>query len=432
MPRSLVAFAVFLLVSGVARAGSLDQKVADQIDEAARAWLMRSGAPSVSIAVVQDGTHIYAKACGSARLNPTRPATSQTRYAIHSVSKQFTAAAILLLAEQEKLSLDDKIERWFPDLGAAGQVTIQQILTHTSGIRDFWRHDFLSPEMVHPKAPSAIIAEWAAPPLDFEPGSDWHYSNTGYVIAGAIVEKVSGEALVPFLHAHVFAPLKMTGVTEDDSGPLPIEDAGAYTRYGTGSARPAPKEGAGWPLGPGELAMNARDLALWDISLIDRALLKPESYVAAFTPAALKDGKNAPYGPGLFIDDDQGHPHISHMGAGSGFHAENHIWPDDKTAIVVLTNSDWTDPSALVDQIAFAVLPSTPEVLRAPNQMASWTNSWSPRRAIDSPRCRSHLRHTAKVQKGRLPAREVACGVRPDHRALSRRSGHDFVNSTLT
>jgi CubicO group peptidase (beta-lactamase class C family) len=213
MVRPLVVLVVLLNLTCLAHAETLDRNLTAKIDEVAQEWLLRSQAPSVSIAVVQGASPIYAKAYGSASLNPRRAATSHTRYAIHSVSKQFTAAAILLLAEQGKLSLDDKIERWFPDLGVAGQVTIRQILTHTAGVRDFWRWDFPSPEMLRATTPAAIMAEWATQPLDFDPGSDHHYSNTGYVIAGAIVEKVSGEELFPFLQAHIFAPLKMDRVT---------------------------------------------------------------------------------------------------------------------------------------------------------------------------------------------------------------------------
>jgi CubicO group peptidase (beta-lactamase class C family) len=147
-------------------------------------------------------------------LNPKVPSTGATRYAIDSVSKEFTAAAVLLLAEQGKLSLDDPLAKWFPELRAAAAVTLRQLLTHTSGIRDYWPQDFLTPEMTRPTTPAAIIDEWAQRPLDFEPGTDWQYSNTGYVLAGAVVEKVSGQPLFEFLNRFVFGPLHMTQVTE--------------------------------------------------------------------------------------------------------------------------------------------------------------------------------------------------------------------------
>ena len=184
------------------------------VDRVVAEWLASTGAPSASIAIVQDGRLKYVQAYGDARLNPTLPSTAAARYAIDSVSKEFTAAAVLLLAEQGKLSLEDPIAKWFPELRAAAAVTLRQLLTHTSGIRDYWPQDFLTLEMTRPTTPAAIIDEWAQRPLDFEPGTDWQYSNTGYVIAGAVVERVAGEALFKFLSRHVFTPLHMTQVAE--------------------------------------------------------------------------------------------------------------------------------------------------------------------------------------------------------------------------
>ncbi len=184
------------------------------MDRVVEEWLASTGAPSASIAIVQDGRLTYAKAYGAARLKPKVSATLATRYALDSVSKQFTAAALLLLAEQGKLSLDDPLAQWFPELRAAAAVTLRQLLTHTSGIRDYWPQDFLTPEMTRPTTTNAIIDEWAQRPLDFEPGTQWQYSNTGYVLAAAVVEKVSGETLFEFLQQHVFAPLHMAHVTE--------------------------------------------------------------------------------------------------------------------------------------------------------------------------------------------------------------------------
>ena len=252
------------------------------MDGVVEEWLASSGAPSASIAIVQDGRLTYAKAYGAARLTPRASATLGTRYALDSVSKQFTAAALLLLAEQGKLSLDDRVEQWFPELRAAAAVTLRQLLTHTSGIRDFWPQDFLTPEMTRPTTTNAIITEWAQRPLDFEPGTQWQYSNTGYVLAAAVVEKVSGETLFEFLQQHVFAPLHMAHVTEYNA------DAAGYTRHGLGPVVPAPKEGAGWLYGAANLAMQPSDLALWDVSLMNRSLLKAPSYEQAFEPVILK------------------------------------------------------------------------------------------------------------------------------------------------
>lgn len=362
-PSYLLVFVTMFcaVTSQAASDSSLDAR----IDAAAREWLTTTGAPSVSIAVVQNSETTYTRAYGNAQLAPDRAATPSMRYAIDSVSKEFTAAAVLLLVEQGKLSLDDTIGRWIPDLGEASRVTVRELLTHTSGLRDFWPQDFVPPEMLRPTSTAAIIDEWARRPLDFEPGTDWQYSNTGYVVAGAIVEKLSGERLMDFLRERIFSRLGMNRVTEDDSHPLPAGDPVGYTRQGLGPARPAPKEGAGWLFAAAELAMTPSDLARWDVSLMNRSLLKPSSYDAALERVTLKDGTRKDYGLGLDIQRVQGRTRIGHGGAGSGFLAANRMWPDEKVAIIALTNSDWADPDGLVDRLAFLVLPPSPQEARA-------------------------------------------------------------------
>jgi D-alanyl-D-alanine carboxypeptidase len=343
------------------------------VDRVVVEWLAESRAPSASIAIVQDGRLAYAQAYGAARLSPRVPSNRTARYAIDSVSKEFTAAAVLLLAEQDKLSLDDPIAKWFPELHSAAPVTLRQLLTHTSGIRDYWPQDFLTPEMTRPTTTPALIDEWVQRPLDFEPGTDWQYSNTGYVLAGAIVEKVSGESLFEFLRHHVFTPLHMAGVTEYSptgeqsaqlSAPLTAGDAAGYTRYGLGPVVAAPKEAPGWLFGAASLAMQSTDLALWDVSLIDHTLLKPESYKTEFAPVILKNGRTQAYALGLDVESVQGRLRIGHSGGGSGFLADNRLWPQERTAIVVLTNNDWADPADLTDRIAYLVLTPTPAEAR--------------------------------------------------------------------
>ena len=366
----LRALAACLILSGPALAAPNTERIDAIVNE----WLQSTAVPSVSIALVEHGDVTYTQAYGKARLEPATPATSAMRYAIASNSKEFTAAAVLILAEQGKLSLDDKVARWFPDLGAAAEVSLRQLLTHTSGVRDYWPQDFVPPEMLRPTTVRGILEEWARRPLDFPPGTDWQYSNTGYVLAAAIVEKVAGQPLVAFLQQHVFAPLQMNHVTEDDTAPLPAGDAAGYTRYGLGPPHPAPKEGAGWLFGAGELAMTAGDLALWDISLMNRSLLAPRSYDALFEQVTLKDGSHRNYGLGLEIANVQGRRIFGHTGEASGYLSANRIWPDERIAVVVLTGSDWAEPDELVSRIAYAVLPQDPALARASRVFAEFQN----------------------------------------------------------
>ncbi len=326
------------------------------IDDAAHRWLATTGAPSVSVAVVKDGRIVYEKAYGAARLFPLQHPTIQTRYAIDSVSKQFTAAALLSLQEGGRLNIDDKVAKYFPDLTGARDITIKQLLSHTAGYRDYWPQDFNPPEMTRPTTTTAILNEWGRRPLDFKPGMDWQYSNTGFVIAGAIAEKVSGEPLMALLESRIFRPLHMNDVIEHDTATPRTTDAAGYTRYGEGPIRPAPKEAAGWLFAASGLAMTPHDLALWDISLIDRSLLHRNSYDALYKPTMLANGRNTHYSLGLNVVTDRGRSSIGHDGGGSGFLAANRLWPGDKIAIVALTNNDWARPASLVDRIAFLVL----------------------------------------------------------------------------
>src|SRR6185503_9372646 len=173
-------------------------------------------APSVSIAIVKGGAVAYTNAYGMARLDPPLKAQPSMRYSIGSVSKQITAAAILLLAEQGKLSLDDRVSRWFPQLTRSNDVTVRQLLSMTSGYQDFWPQDYVMPPMLKPVTAQAILDEWAKKPLDFDPGTKWQYSNTNYVIAGLIMEKASGMPYVDFLREHILKPLHMESVMITD------------------------------------------------------------------------------------------------------------------------------------------------------------------------------------------------------------------------
>jgi D-alanyl-D-alanine carboxypeptidase len=255
-------------------AADLQQK----IDAAANTVLQQTGVPSASVAVVKDGKIAFLQAYGKARLEPAVPAHPEMRYAIGSISKQFTASAILMLQEEGKLSLDDKVAKFIPDLTRANEVTIRQLLSHTSGYQDYYPQDYTPPLMTHPTTAAEIMDRWARKPLDFDPGTRWQYSNTNYVIAGAIVEKASGMPIFDFLQRRIFSAVGMNSVANVDQKKLGDTDPTGYMRYGLGPLRPAKAEGAGWMFAAGELAMPASELAKWDISVIDQKLLKPGSY----------------------------------------------------------------------------------------------------------------------------------------------------------
>jgi CubicO group peptidase (beta-lactamase class C family) len=326
----------------------------DKIDKLATDVLGRSGVPSVSIAVVKEGKIVYLNAYGSARLEPKTPATSAMRYSIGSISKQFTAAAMLLLQEEGKLSLDDKVAKFVPDLTRANEVTIRQLLSHTSGYQDYWPQDYVMPMMLQPVTSAKILDLWARKPLDFDPGTKWQYSNTNYVIAGVIIEKVSGKPLLQFLKEKIFSPLGMASVANIDEKRLGDTDPTGYMRYALGPLRTAPKEGPGWLFAAGELAMTAEDLAKWNISIMDQKLLRPASYRELERETQLNNGLGTHYGLGVSLGMESGHRAVSHGGEVSGFVSESIVFPDDRVSVVALTNQD---ASAAADDIAHGILP---------------------------------------------------------------------------
>ncbi len=332
--------------------GSSDSLEA-KIDSAAVQVLRKTGTPSASVAVVVHGRVEYAQAYGDARLDPKMPAIPDMRYAIGSISKQFAAATTLLLQQDGKLSLDDPISKWLPDLTRANDVTVREILSHTSGYQDFWPQDYLPPMMSKPMPPQEILDRWAKKPLDFEPGTRWQYSNTNFVIVALIVEKITGESFYKFLHDNILKPLGLSSAVNFDEGKLTAEDPTGYMAYGLGPLRPAPEEGAGWMAGAGELAMTAGDLAKWDVSLIKQSLLSPESYHDLETEVLLKNGVGTHYGLGVSVNMMDGHRMISHSGEVSGFTAYNMVFPDDSAAVVVLTNQDASSaPGAIANRIS--------------------------------------------------------------------------------
>ncbi|MBB6253781.1 serine hydrolase domain-containing protein [Nitrospirillum iridis] len=347
-----------LLLSPVALAadtGTLAPDLAAKVDAAVTQVLADTGTPGASIAVVRDGKLAYVHAYGQARRDPAVAATPAQRFAIGSVSKQFTAAAILLLAEDGALSLDDPVGKFIPNLTDGDRITIRQVLSHTAGYRDFWPQDYVPAFMEKPTTADGIFDRWARVPLDFQPGAAWQYSNTGFTIAARIVEKASGQPFFTFLNARVLKPLGLDAA-DIDHGPLGAKDAAGYTRYALGQPRPAPKEAPGWLMGAAQLALTPQDLARWDLALMEQRLLKPDSWRAMETSVRLSNGQDARYGLGLTVTADGGARLLRHGGEVSGFLAENRVWPDLGAAIVVLVNSDYGDPGGIAQKIG-AVLP---------------------------------------------------------------------------
>lgn len=337
----IVPFTGALLVISQTARSTLDEKVEEKI----ATMLAKSGAPSVSIAVVEHGQLVYAKAFGMASLAPKRAADARTRYAVGSISKQFTAAAILLVAQQGKLSLDDRVSKYFPDLTRADEITIRELLSHTSGYKNY----YTIPEWTQSTTPQVILDRWAKKPLDFDPGTSWQYSDTNYVLAGRIFEKASGEPLMAFLKDKIFEPLGMYTAGDCGVDKTP-QDAVGYAPYALGPARPALRAGPGWFFAAGELCMTPSDLARWDAAFLRKQILDAESYIEFTHEVRLVNGSYTHYALGLHLGTLEGgwpgyrysFPTVSHGGGVSGFRAVNYIYPTRDAAVIVCSNQDGT------------------------------------------------------------------------------------------
>lgn len=344
-------------VSGVACAQELDDATRAKVEAEVHRVMEQTGVPSAQVGIARGGKVVYTAAFGAARLrtdgSTELAAAPEMHYAVGSISKQFTAACVLLLVEEGKMRLDDPVAKWFPELTRANEVKVRNLLTHTSGYEDYAPQDYTIPAWTKPTKPIDVVREWAGKPLDFDPGTKWQYSNTNFVLAGLIVEKVSGEPFWQFLESRVLRPLALKEVLNLDTDRDRMEPRG-YMRNALGPLRPAVLESPGWYFADGELAMPVRTLLEWDQSIIDRKLLKPESYDAFETEMQLRDGTGTHYGLGVDVSVRDGHRVVEHSGEVGGFVAANVVYPDDKLAVAVLTNQE-ANPAA--GSIARAVVP---------------------------------------------------------------------------
>ena len=340
MPK--LTSALLALLAFPATAQQLTPEQVGQVDQLVAKTLKETGVPAAEIAIVRDGKLVLNKAYGKA--NEGLTARPDQPYQIASNSKQFTAMALMLLRDDGKLSLDDTVSRYLPGITGGDRITLRQLISHTSGLQDFWPQDYSFIDMEKPATPQRIVDKWAKKPLDFEPGARWQYSNTGYVVAGMIVEKVSGQELVSFLKKRIFYPLGMTSVRNQDDTNTPAFPAG-YHRFALGPVRVAQQPGRGWLYAAGELSMTAEDLAKWDIARMNRALIPAKDWIEQETPVLRTDGRTNGYGLGVYNHYQRERHVIDHGGEAVGFLTQNTVYPDTRDAIVVFTNADFSGAS---------------------------------------------------------------------------------------
>ncbi|HQN53060.1 MAG TPA: serine hydrolase domain-containing protein [Novosphingobium sp.] len=354
MKRLVLALAL-LTLPVAAPAQDLSAEEAAAIDKSVTEVLDQTGVPSAQVAIVRGGRLVMDRAWGKA--SETIPqARPDLPYQIASNSKQFLAALLLMLENDGKLSLDDPVSRWLPEVTGAQRITVRQLLSHTSGLQDYWPQDYSFAAMEQPVAPDQIVARWAMKPLDYEPGTRWQYSNTGYVVAGLIAEKAGGAPLWEQFEERIFRPLGIRPYRLDETNGAAFPQG--YHRYALGPVRPARPAAAGWLWAAGELSMSAAELAEWDIARMERSLLPREDWEEMERPVRLADGTSNGYGLGVSARISSGRRVIDHGGESVGFLSQNSVWVDDRLAIVVLTNGDFGGAQdGITARIADIVLP---------------------------------------------------------------------------
>jgi CubicO group peptidase (beta-lactamase class C family) len=315
----------------------------EAIDSYVSGMVQEKGLTGLALTIVKDGKVVLSEGYGKRSLEDGAPVEPETVFAVGSVTKQFACACVLLLAEEGKLSIDDKVAKYFPDLTLAGDVTLYQLMNHTSGYPDFYPLDFVDRRMGRPIAVDSLIKEYAGGKLDFKPGTRWSYSNTGYMILGRVVEKVAGMPFGEFLSRRILAPVGMEHAVFEPRRPDGNRARG-YIPFALGPPEPATPEAEGWLFAAGGLWASAPDIARWDIALMEGKVLKPETLKLMTSPIPLADGRSKDYGCGLNIRRDDGETVLSHGGAISGFRATNIFIPRTRSAVVVLINDEQSDP----------------------------------------------------------------------------------------
>lgn len=358
--RAFAAVAAAWLLLSLTASGEV--RAAGSVDPAAvrstvAGLLKARGLVGLSAAVVENGATALAEGFGVRSQATGEPVAADTMFAIGSITKQFTAACVLLLAEDGKLAVTDKVAKWYPALTRAADITLLDLMNHVSGYADYYPLDFVDRPMAAATPSDEVIRRFATRPLDFEPGARYSYSNTGYLILGRVVEKVSGQPFGAFLDRRVLKPLGMAH-TVFEPDPLGPGCARGHMSFWLGAPEIVPLEGPGWVAAAGALFSTPSDLAVWDLALVDGKVLRPESFELMTSPRRLNDGTLSNYGCGLAMGSRGGVAFLSHTGAVNGFHALNIVVPSTRSAAVLFSNlSSYSDTNAVFAELTALVLP---------------------------------------------------------------------------
>jgi CubicO group peptidase (beta-lactamase class C family) len=337
--------------------------VTTRVDDYVRAEMQAQQIPGLSLAVINNGEIVLARGYGLANIEHQTPVKPETIFQSGSMGKQFTATAVMMLVEESKLSLDDKITKYFTDGPESwNKITVRHLLTHTSGMTDYpqdfdLRRDYTEDE---------LVARIKTIPLAFQPGEKWSYSNLAYVMLGVLIHKVSGKFYGDFLQERVFKPLGMTTARVISEADIVPNRAAGY-RIVNGQLK-----NQDWvspslnTTADGALYLTVYDMAKWDAALYTEKLLKRASLNEMWTGVKLNDGKTHPYGFGWALGQVRNHRIVEHGGSWQGFKSHISRYVDDKFTVVVFANSARANPAKVAHQVAALFNPDFAE--RTPSQ----------------------------------------------------------------
>jgi D-alanyl-D-alanine carboxypeptidase len=389
MPRRTVLFLVYCLLSAAAlqaqgRPPRPDQNapLAHTLDSLADAIRKDRNVPGLAVAVVRGHDTLLLHGYGLADLENLVPVDPGSVFRIGSLTKQFTASAIMRLVEAGRIGLDDSLARYLPDYPAAvaDRVRIRQLLNHTSGIPSytglprFWQLSRLE------LAPDSVLALFKDLPLEFEPGARWRYDNSGYYLLGLILERVTGERYADHLRRTLFEPLGLASTRYCDTGPIVPHRVQGYASD-SGRIVNAEPLGMGPPFAAGALCSSAADLARWEQALMGGRVVSAASLALMTAPTALTGGGSQGYGFGLGLGAMAGHRQIAHGGGINGFACWMGYFPDDSLTVVVLTNRADANADAIGSRLARRALgiaePLVRDLPRSAAELARYTGAYT-------------------------------------------------------
>lgn len=347
---------------------------ADPVDSMVTSEMRQQGIPGLSLAVLRDGKVLKSKGYGLANVELNVPAETTTVYQLASMTKQFTAAGIMLLVEDGRVGVDDKLSKYLEDAPKSwSSITIRHLLTMTSGIKDY------NPEFGESKdifTPEQIYRRIASLPLDFAPGEKWSYSNTNYVLLGLVIHKASGKTWDAFLQERIFSPLGMTATCRDDPSRIIKGRASLYERRDHQLVNCRYINATLFNNGDGGLLTTIQDMAKWDAALIPNKLLKQQSLEEIWTPVGFNGKTIYHYGFGWFLNEANGHRMVLHGGGRPGSSTQISRFIDDHLTVIILSNVSGINCERIAHEIAQTYLPGLPP--------------YDPRPLIHPPRWNSH------------------------------------------